>query len=196
LAVTLYAGALKNEDSYVLLCSSHKRYGGLGSSGRVDSGNPCFRSYRWVSSEKAAATNAVRARAATSLGIPESCKYTGPDCKERAEAAKARAAKLDSRDAIQNAAEDRLPFDMPEVYALVRALDSIELYLLPASLISSAMIVGATFRQFRIKVDMVFDTHRKMDGAAFADFFETMKQMQESMRLTVADLDEELKAAT
>lgn len=85
---------------------------------------------------------------------------------------------------------------MPEVYALVRALDSIELYLLPASLISSAMIVGATFRQFRIKVDMVFDTHRKMDGAAFADFFETMKQMQESMRLTVADLDEELKAAT
>jgi len=106
------------------------------------------------------------------------------------------AAKRDSRDAIQNAAEDRLPFDMPEVYALVRALDSIELHLLPASLISSAMIVGATFRQFRIKVDMVFDTQRKMDGAAFADFFETMKQMQESMRLTVADLDEELKAAT
>jgi hypothetical protein len=105
------------------------------------------------------------------------------------------AAKLDSREAIQTAAEDRLPFDMPEAYALVRALDSIELHLLPASLISSAMIVGATFRQFRIKVDMVFDTHRKRDGAAFADFFETMKQMQESMRLTVADLDKELKAA-
>jgi len=43
---------------------------------------------------------------------------------------------------------------------------------------------------------MVFDTHRKMNGDAFTDFFETMNQMQESMRLTVADLDKELKAAT
>ncbi|MFL9937213.1 hypothetical protein P0D88_51840, partial [Paraburkholderia sp. RL18-103-BIB-C] len=92
--------------------------------------------------------------------------------------------------------EDRLPFDMPEVYALVRALNSIELHLLPGGLISSAMIVAATFRQFQIKLDMTFDTHRKMDAAAFDDFFSTMKQMQESMRLTVADLDKELLAAS
>jgi hypothetical protein len=83
---------------------------------------------------------------------------------------------------------------MVEVYALEKALNSIEILLLPAELISSALIVAATFRQFRIMVDMAFDTHSKMDGAAFDDFFDTMKRMQESMRFTIGDLEKALRA--
>ncbi|HDR9164787.1 TPA: hypothetical protein QDB28_005222 [Burkholderia vietnamiensis] len=99
------------------------------------------------------------------------------------------AGKLDSREAIYNAAEDRLPFDLPEMYALEVALNKIELHLLPSELVALALIVAATMRQFRIKVDMVLDTHRQMDAAAFDDFFAVMRQMQESMRLTIADLE-------
>ena len=39
-----------------------------------------------------------------------------------------------------------------------------DLHRLSAGLISSEMMVGASFREFRIKVDMVFDTHRKVDA--------------------------------
>ncbi|WP_175658216.1 hypothetical protein [Burkholderia vietnamiensis] len=99
---------------------------------------------------------------------------------------------LNSREAIYNAAPDRLPFDLPEVVALERALNKIEIHTLPAELVSLALIVAATFRQFHIKVEMVLDTHRQMDAAAFDDFVDVMKQMQESMRLTVSDLEAQL----
>ena len=102
------------------------------------------------------------------------------------------AGKLGSREAIYNAAPDRLPFDLPEVVALERALNKIEVHTLPAELVSLALIVAATFRQFHIKVAMVLDTHRQMDAAAFEDFFCATREMQESMRLTVADLEKHL----
>ncbi|WP_175017010.1 hypothetical protein [Burkholderia aenigmatica] len=103
------------------------------------------------------------------------------------------ARRLDSREAIYSAALDRLPFDLPEVFALERALNKIDIHLLPAELVSLALIVAATFRQFHIKVEMALDTHRKMDAAAFDDFFEVMKQIQASMQKTVDDLEAQLE---
>ncbi|VVD89570.1 hypothetical protein [Pandoraea terrigena] len=97
-----------------------------------------------------------------------------------------------SRAAISKAALDRLPFDMPEVLALERALNKIEIHLLPAELVTLALIVAATFRQFRIKVEMALDTHSQMDAAAFDDFFNVIMQIQESMRITVTDLENQL----
>lgn len=91
------------------------------------------------------------------------------------------------------AAEDQLPFDMPEVYAYERALDRIELHQLPSNLVSLALIVAATFRQFRIKLDMLFDRQRYMDSAMFDDFLVTMKDMQKSMSETVADLEKQVE---
>lgn len=102
------------------------------------------------------------------------------------------ATKLGSREAIATAAEDRLPFDMPEVYSYERALDRIELHELPSNLVSLASIVAATFRQVRIKLDMVLDTQRQMDAAMFDDFFKTTAAMQESMSATVADLKKQV----
>ncbi|MBU7435846.1 hypothetical protein [Paraburkholderia fungorum] len=103
------------------------------------------------------------------------------------------AMKLDSRQSIMAAAEDQLPFDMPEVYAYERALDRIELHQLPSNLVSLALIVAATFRQFRIKLDMLFDRQRYMDSAMFDDFLVTMKDMQKSMSETVADLEKQVE---
>lgn len=102
------------------------------------------------------------------------------------------AEKLDTREKIYTAAEDRLPFDMPMVYALQRSLDKIELHRLQAKFIPHALMIAETFRQVRIKLDMVFDTHRQMDAAAFADFFRTMTQMQDSMRSTVGEMKDAL----
>lgn len=103
------------------------------------------------------------------------------------------AGKLDTREKIYRAAEDnRLPFDMPQVVALEAAFDRIELHLLPSNLIAPTLIFASNFRQFRAKLDMLFDMYRKLDAAHFTDFFETMQAMQESMRLTVADLEKEL----
>lgn len=96
---------------------------------------------------------------------------------------------LDSRESIYEAAEDnRLPFLMPEVYALEKALDAIELHKIPGELISLTSMVRSAFRQFRIKVDMAFDTHRQMDTSMFDDFFKTMESIKISMDRTIDDM--------
>lgn len=99
------------------------------------------------------------------------------------------AKKLCSRESIGAAAEDRLAFDWPEVIALERALNQVEIHRLPAELVSLSLILAATVRQFRIKVEMALDTHRQMDAAAMVDFQAVMQEMAESLRLTVSDLE-------
>ena len=102
--------------------------------------------------------------------------------------------KLDSREKIHFAAQDnRLPFDMPMVYTMERQLDRIALHDLPANLIAPALLIAETFRQVKIKLEIVFDTHRKMDAAMFEDFFATVKSMEESMSATIADLENQLE---
>ncbi|SOE48491.1 hypothetical protein SAMN05446635_0223 [Burkholderia sp. OK233] len=99
------------------------------------------------------------------------------------------AAKLNSREAIYEAAEDnRMPFEMPEVNALVTSFDAIELHALPAALIPLTLMVRSSLRQFRDKIVMVFDLHKKMDAAQFDDFFATMASMQKSMEDTISDM--------
>lgn len=80
------------------------------------------------------------------------------------------AKKLGSRESIAAVADDRLAFDWPEVIALERALNQVEIHRLPAELVSLSLIVAATVRQFRIKVEMALDTHRQMDAVAMIDF--------------------------
>lgn len=101
--------------------------------------------------------------------------------------------KLKNREAVHHAAADGLPFDMPGLRALERSLDGIQLHDLPASLVSLSLILSSTVRQFRTKVDMALQQHRQMDGAAFADFFNTLNEMNSSLSDTVKDFDTELQ---
>jgi hypothetical protein len=97
---------------------------------------------------------------------------------------------LDSREKVFTAAETGLPFDIPELHQLERALDGVELHRLPAQLITPALILSANVRQFRIKVEMALQHYRQMDAAAFDDFFTTLKQMNDSMSKSVSDFAE------
>ncbi len=103
------------------------------------------------------------------------------------------AGKLNSREAVHDAAEDGLPFDMPGLRALEHSLDSIDLHSLPASLVALSMILSSTVRQFRSKVEMALQFNREMDGAAFNDFFETLNAMNASLEKTADDFDAELQ---
>lgn len=100
--------------------------------------------------------------------------------------------KLNSREAVFDAAKDGLPFDMPSLRALERSLDSIELHALPASLIDRSMILSATVRQFRAKVEMALQWYNLMDAAAYDDFFKTLDEMNSSLKRTAEDFDAEL----
>jgi hypothetical protein len=56
------------------------------------------------------------------------------------------------------------------------------------------MILGATVRQFREKVEMALRLHGEMDAAMFDDFFATLKQMNESLQATCKDITAQVKA--
>ncbi|HKQ24736.1 MAG TPA: hypothetical protein VJT81_09880 [Burkholderiales bacterium] len=106
------------------------------------------------------------------------------------------AGKLVSRDAVYTAASDGLPFDMPNLRAMEHYLDGIELHSLPASLVSLALILSSTVRQFRAKVEKAFQYHRQMDAEEYQDFFATLGKMTNSLEQTVWDFGAELKKLT
>ena len=55
------------------------------------------------------------------------------------------------------------------------------------------MILSATVRQFREKVEMVFRVHRSMDAAAFEDFFRVLLEMNNSVKATCSDIEKEVE---
>ncbi|AJZ59451.1 hypothetical protein OI25_3416 [Paraburkholderia fungorum] len=99
---------------------------------------------------------------------------------------------LDSRTKVLAAAEDRLPFDMPELRRFERALDGVELHLLPGQLVTPALILSANVRQFRVKVEMALQHCRSMDAAAFDDLFSTLNAMNQSTAQSVQDFYEKV----
>lgn len=103
------------------------------------------------------------------------------------------AGKLVSRDAVYAAAADGLPFDMPNLRALERSLDRIQLPAIPGSLVPLSMMLTTTVRQFRIKVDMALKHHRTMDAAAFEDLFTTLGKMNNSLETTVGAFEAKLR---
>jgi hypothetical protein len=101
--------------------------------------------------------------------------------------------KLKDRQAVHDAAEDHLPFDLPELKALLVSLEAIELHALPASLVAPSLYLRSTVRQFKAKVEMALQFHGSMDAAAFTDFFDTMKRQNEFLETTVQDFEKELQ---
>lgn len=102
------------------------------------------------------------------------------------------AAKLVSREAVYNAAETGLPFDLPDLLALENWLDGVELHNLPATLIPPALKLASAVRQFRFKVRNVLGAHKDMNADAFQDFFTTIGQMNTSLQETVWEFGNKL----
>ncbi len=55
------------------------------------------------------------------------------------------------------------------------------------------MVLGATVRQFKEKVEMALRVHRQMDGSAFEDFFRTLGEMNLSIESTCSGITTEVK---
>jgi hypothetical protein len=99
---------------------------------------------------------------------------------------------LPDREAVHRAAEGSIRCDIGEVKRIEGYLNAVPLHDLPGQLVTFTMILSATVRQFREKVEMAFRLHREMDAAMFDDFFATLKQMNESLQATCKDITEQV----
>ena len=97
------------------------------------------------------------------------------------------------REAVHEIAEGHIHFDLAELTRVDAAIAGIPLYSLPSSLVTPMMILSATVRQFREKVEMVLRAHRSMDTAAFEDFFRALGEMNESLKATCEDIAKEVE---
>jgi hypothetical protein len=101
---------------------------------------------------------------------------------------------LPDREAVHKVAEGSVRCEIGEVQQIDGYLGAVPLHELPGQLITLTMILGATVRQFREKVEMALRLHREMDAAMFDDFFATLKQMNESLQATCKDITAQVEA--
>lgn len=95
--------------------------------------------------------------------------------------------------AIFDIAEERVYFDIQELRTIERAVGNIPLHELPSALVTHIMILSATVRQFREKIELALRLYRKMDATAFDDLFSTFQEMKSSLELTCKDIDNEIQ---
>jgi hypothetical protein len=100
---------------------------------------------------------------------------------------------LSTREAVYQAIDTKLIYDMTLLHSLESALIGIELHKLPASLVSLSLILTATIQQLRVKIENVINTNRLMNSEHFDDLFKTLNEMQSSLTLTVKDFQAALE---
>ena len=98
-----------------------------------------------------------------------------------------------SREAIYEIVEGDTYFDLEEVSRLDVAIAGIPVQNLPSSLVEPNLNLSSTVRQFLEKVQLVLRVHRKMDAAAFADFFKVTSDMTDSLKGTCSDIAREVE---
>lgn len=103
------------------------------------------------------------------------------------------ASQLGDRESVHRAAEKRIHVDLGEVSRIDGYLAALPLHTIPHSLITPTMVLGATVRQFKEKVEMALRLHREMDGDMFKDFFATLAAMNTSVETTCRDIEAEVK---
>lgn len=114
-------------------------------------------------------------------------------CQNSTKAAKYFAGEMHDRETIHMIASQETYVDFGELQTLQNSTSNIPLYSLPARLITHAMALGATIRQFKQNVDSVIQLHRQMDANQFQKFFDNLGQMIKSLELTCGDIETEVK---
>jgi hypothetical protein len=102
------------------------------------------------------------------------------------------ASQLNDSNSVHNAANGLNPCDIGELQRIDKYLNDIPLQTVPHSMVTLTMILGATVRQFKEKVEMVLENHDVMNKEMFDDFFQTVGEMNNSIELTCIDIDEEV----
>ncbi|WP_269533759.1 hypothetical protein [Chitinimonas sp. BJYL2] len=103
------------------------------------------------------------------------------------------ASQLHDREAISHAAEGHIHCDIGELIRIDTYLGSIPLHSIPYSLVTPTMVLEATVRQFKDKIEMALRLHRNMDASMFDDFFKTVTTMSSSLEATCQDFEAEVK---
>jgi hypothetical protein len=103
------------------------------------------------------------------------------------------ASQLNDRESVYNAAEGLEPCGVGELHRLEKYLNGIPLLAVPHSIVTLTMILGSTVLDFKEKVEMALNFHRKMDADMFDDFFQTIAKMNTSIEATCKDIDAEVK---
>lgn len=110
-------------------------------------------------------------------------------CQNCTKAANHFSAQMHNREAVHKIASKETYFDFEELQAIQNSTTNIPLYNLPATLLTNAMILGATVRQFKQTIDMAIELHRTMDADQFKELFTTLGEMTESLQLTCGDIE-------
>jgi hypothetical protein len=103
------------------------------------------------------------------------------------------AGQLGDRESVYRAAEKLIYVDFGEVNRIDGYLAGIPLHTVPHSLVTLTMVLGATVRQFKEKVEMALRLYRQMDGDMYRDFFETLSAMNKSIEATYGEIEAEVK---
>lgn len=104
-------------------------------------------------------------------------------------AAKHFESQMHDREAVHKIASKETYFDFGELQALQNATTNIPLYILPSTLLTHAMVLGATVRQLKQTIDMAIELHRQIDADQFQKLFKTLGEMTESLELTCGDVE-------
>lgn len=95
---------------------------------------------------------------------------------------------ISSRDKVFKIGARRIHFDIGQIARLDDAIANIPLHDLPAELLRQTLILGATIRQYREKVEQVLSIHRDMDASDFEGFFTDIADLRDSLSDTCDDI--------
>jgi len=89
---------------------------------------------------------------------------------------------------VHLAAEGLVHCDIGEVQRLDGYISAIPVHEMPEYLVAPTLVLGATLRQFRDKVEMTLRIHHMMDANMFEDFFLTLRKLNESAKATCHEI--------
>jgi hypothetical protein len=103
------------------------------------------------------------------------------------------AKEIDTRDKIGKIVDQQNYIDREELARLSEVIKEIPLHALPtAEIVSLAMSLTSTLRQFDSQIGDAIEKYREMDPNDFGRFFRNIAQLIESLNGTCDDLDVEL----
>lgn len=95
---------------------------------------------------------------------------------------------ISSQDQVYKIGAGRTHFDIGEIVRLDDAIASIPLHDLPAELLQQTLILGATIRQYREKVEQVLRIRLDMDSSDFEGFFVDLADLRDSLSKTCDEI--------
>ena len=98
-----------------------------------------------------------------------------------------------SRESVYEIGEGRIHFDIGQIGRLDDAVADIPLHDLPAELLQQTLVLGATLRQYREKVEQVLRVHRDMNASDFEDFFASLTSLRNSLSATCGDISADVE---